>query len=120
MLDIPRINSRIPLKIEISKLKNPTKETVRDLYGTFGLDILEKKQSLTIISKRDIGFLSKVKNWLTGNSFKDFEEGDTLKDVVFKYAGNKECGLVDDIETMFGKKGLKALESLARLGYIEL
>ena len=90
------------------------------MYGTFGLDIFEKKQPLTITSKRDIVFLSKVKNWLTGNTFEDFEEGDTLKDVVFKYAGNKECGLIDDIRTRFGKKGLKALESLARLGYIEL
>ena len=53
-----------------------------------------------------------------GDSLYDFQEKDTLKDVVFKYAGNKKAGLINDIEAMFGKKGMRAFESLCRLGYV--
>ena len=113
---------KIPLKEEIAKLKNPTKESVKELYGSFGLDVYENKSHLTILSQRELkkskSIIYKIKKWFFGSSIYDFQENDTLKDVVFKYAGNKEAGLIKDIETMFGKKGMESFESLRRLGYV--
>lgn len=126
MPKVAKINLRtpIPLKIEIKKIKNPTKEIVKDLYGSFGLDIFEKKEPITIMSEKEIkkskSIISKIKTWFTGNSIVDFEEDDTLRDVVFKYAANKKSGLVSDVEKMFGKKGLESFESLRSVGYVEV
>ena len=107
-------SSRLPLRNEIARLKNPTKEMVRDMYGTFGLDIYEGKKNLTIISdaelKKSKSIMSRMKNWLMGNKLQDFEEGDTLSDVLNKFIENKGNGFIKDIETMFGKKGLAKLE----------
>lgn len=86
------------------KIKESNKRNYHRFVWNLWVRYFWKKQPLTIISKRDNNFLSKVKSWLTGNAPIDFEEGDTLKDVVFKYAGNKESGLVYDIGTKFGKK----------------
>lgn len=104
----------LTLKNEIAKLKNPTKEMVKDLYGSFGLDIYEGKKKLTIIYdtelKKSKSIMSRMKNLLMGNKLQDFEESDTLSDVLNKFIENKGNGFVKDIETMFGKKGLAKLE----------
>ena len=107
-------SSSSTLRNEIAKLKNPTKEIVEDLYGNFGLDIYAGKKHLTILSDSELNesknIISKMKNWLFGSKLQDFEEGDTLTDVLNKFINNKNNGLVKDIEKMFGKKGMAKLE----------
>ena len=120
----PTFSSQLSLRGEIARLKNPTKEMVQDMYGTFGLDIFEGKEHLTILSdkefKKSKSIISKIRTWFTGNSLYDFEDGDTLSDIVLKFMGNKKSGLVKDIETKFGKKGLEQLNRLGRMGYANL
>ena len=120
----PAFSSQLPLRGEIAKLKNPTKELVQDLYGTFGLDIFLKKEPLTIVSdaerKKSKSLMSRIKTWFTGISLYDYEEGDSLKKVVLKYAGNKESGTVKEVETKFGKKGVEELDNLYLQGYVSL
>ncbi len=120
----PTFSSQLSLRGEIAKLKNPTREMVQDIYGTFGLDIFEGKEHLTILSDKELkkskNLISKIKTWFTGISLYDYEEGDSLRKVVLKYAGNKESGLVKDVETKFGKKGLAELDKLYLQGYVSL
>ena len=110
----PTFYSQLSLRGEIAKLKNPTKEIVEDLYGNFGLDIYAGKKHLTILSDSELNksksVVSKMKNWLFGSKLQDFEEGDTLTDVLNKFINNKNNGLVKDIEKMFGKKGMAKLD----------
>ena len=97
---------------------------VKDLYGNFGLDIFEGKKNPTILSdkefKKSISIISKIRTWFTGNSLYDYEENDTLSDILFKYIGNKKYGLVKNIESKFGKKGLEQLNRFGRMGYANL
>ena len=117
-------SSQLSLRNEITKLKNPTKEMVQNMYGTFGLDIFEGKKHLTILSNKEFkkskSLISKIKTWFTGNALYDYEDGDTLGDIVFKFMGNKKSGLVKDIETKFGKKGLEQLNRFGRMGYVNV
>ncbi len=120
----PTFSSQLSLRGEIAKLKNPTREMVQDMYGTFGLDIFEGKENLTILSDKELkkskSLISKIRTWFTGISLYDYEDGDTLGDIVFKYVGNKKSGLHKDIETKFGKKGLEQLNRFGRMGYVNL
>lgn len=106
-------SSRLPLRKEIAKLENPTREMVQDMYGTFGLDIFEGKEHLTILTEKQLkkskSFISKLVNIITERELLDYKEGDTLTDIINKFVDNKRSGLVKDIETMFGKKGLSKL-----------
>ena len=125
MPHVHRINFERPtLRKEIKSIKNPNKTVVKNLYGTFGLDIYEGKKDLTILSPKELkkskDIWSKIKTWFTGNGLLDYEENDKLRDVVFKYAGNRNSGLVDDIEAKFGKRGVEELEHLYLLGYVHL
>lgn len=118
----PIFTSSLPLRSEIVKLKNPTKEMVKDLYGTFGLDIYEGKKNLTILSenqlKKSKSLISKIRTWFTGFQLADYEEGDTLMTILSKYMHNNKSGLVKEIETKFGKKGTDALERFGLVGYV--
>ena len=106
-------SSHLPLRKEIAKLTNPTKKSVKDLYGTFGLDLYEGKKNLTILSEKELkkskSFISKIVNLITERELLDYKEGDTLTDVINKFIENKGNGFVKEIEKMFGKKGLSKL-----------
>lgn len=114
--------TRCSLTQEIKTLKKPTKETIKKLYGDFGVDIYEGKKQPTILTEKERkrNIFDKIKTWFTGVAPDDYEEGDSLFDVVFKYVGNKKVGLEKDIEEKFGKEGIKKLRSLQRLGYVEI
>ncbi len=106
--------SSLTLKNEIAKLKNPTKEMVQDMYGTFGLDIFQGKEHLTILTdkefKKSKSFITKIVNSITEQELFDYKEVDTLTDIINKYIRNKKIGFVKDIENMFGRRGLEKLK----------
>lgn len=112
------------LRSEISELRKPTKEMVRKMYGTFGLDLYEGKEPLTILTdaerKKSKSIVSRIVSWFTGKSLQDYKEGDSLRRVVHKFIYNKESGLVKNVETMFGEKGKEKLDSLGLQGYVSL
>jgi len=107
---------------EIKTLKSAKKETIKRLYGDFGLDIYNGKSQLSILSEeeKNPNIIKRIIHWFYGNSPVDYEAGDSLFTVVFKYVGNKKSGLEKDIEEKFGLKGLKKLESLRRMGYVDV
>ena len=107
---------------EIKALKKSTPEKVKQMYGDFGLDIYNGKSTLTILSEKEKNpsIMTKIKTWFTGKAPADYEECDSLLTVLFKYVGNKEVGLEKDIQDKFGEQGIKKLESLRRLGYVDL
>ena len=108
---VQTFSSQLSLRGEIAKLKNPTREMVQDIYGTFGLDIFEGKEHLTILSDKELkkskNLISRIKTWFTGISLYDYEEGDSLRKVILKYAGNKESGLVKDVVKMLKQSLVK-------------
>ena len=107
---------------EIQQYKNMPIVSIKRMYGDFGVDIFEGKKQLTILSEKEKNpnFIEKIVRWFTGNAPLEYEEGDTMFDVVFKYTGNKKAGLEKDIEAKFGEEGIKKLHSLQRLGYVEI
>ena len=122
---VHKINFELPtLRKEIKSIRNPNNTVVKNLYGTFGLDIYEGKKDLTILSPEEVKksktLWSKIKTWFTGNRLLDYEDNDKLRDVVFKYAGNKNAGLVGDIRAKFGQRGVEELERLYLSGLVHL
>lgn len=107
---------------EIQQNKNLPIISIKRMYGDFGVDIFEGKKQPTILSEKEKNpnFIKKIVRWFTGNAPLEYEEGDTMFDVVFKYIGNKKAGLEKDIEEKFGEEGIKKLRSLQRLGYVEV
>lgn len=107
---------------EIQQNKNMPIISIKRMYGEFGVDIFEGKKQLTILSEKEKNpnFIKRIVRWFTGNAPLEYEEGDTMFDVVFKYIANKKAGLEKDIETKFGEEGIKKLHSLQRLGYVEV
>ena len=107
---------------EIHSLKNQSSLSIRRMYGDFGVDIFEGKTNLSILSdkERKPSIFNRIKFWFTGDYPLDYEAGDSLFTVVFKYIGNKKVGLEKDIEEKFGQKGLKKLESMRQMGYVEV
>ncbi len=107
---------------EIQKCKNLPIVSIKRMYGDFGVDIFEGKKQLTILSEKEKhpNLMTRIVRWFTGNAPLEYEEGDSLLYVVFKYIGNKKAGLEKDIEAKFGEEGIKKLRSLQRLGYVEI
>ncbi len=100
---------RTPLKTLIKQNPSLTREKVKTLYGDIGVDIFEGKEKITILSKEDYkksqSFISKAIRWWSGKGKLDYEEKDSVKDLVHKYAYNQTSGTFDEIEEKFGKEG---------------
>lgn len=107
---------------EIHSLKNPTENSIKKLYGDFGLDMFNGKVKPTILSEEEKNpdIIEKILYWLNGNSPMDYEEGDSLLAVLLKYLGNKKVCLKNDIEEKFGKRGLNKLGLLRQIGYLDI
>ena len=106
---------------EVSALKGMRTEQVRKLYGDVGVDIYVGKTP-TILSPDEIKeskkLINRIKAWWSGMGKFDYENGDRLRDVILKYAHNKQAGKTKDIEIMFGSEGLRELTIMERMGYI--
>ena len=107
---------------EVRSLRVPV-EQVRKLYGSVGVDIFEGRKP-TILSEDDIKaskkLINRIKTWWSGMSKYDYETNDRLRDVILKYALNKQSGKVDEIQELFGESGVSELKFMARMGYIEI
>ena len=114
---------RTPLKTIIKQSPSLTKESVKTLYGDIGVDIFEGKKNITILSDKDYkksqSFISKAIKWWSGNGKLDYEEKDSIKDLVHKYAYNQEFGTFNEIEQKFGKEGRKVLDIFKVIGYLQ-
>lgn len=110
----------ISLYNEIKSMKKPSIKRVRRAYGSFGLDLYQGKDSVTILTKKqkEKTFIDKVVKFFTGREYVDYEQNDTLFNVVLKYCCNNEVGLVADIKNKFGERGVDVLRRLQSLGYV--
>lgn len=112
---------RTPLKKIIKQNPSLTREKVKTLYGDIGVDIFEGKEKITILSDKDYkksqSFISKVIKWWNGNGKFDYEENDTIKDLVHKYACNQRYGTYQEIEEKFGKEGLRVADIFKVIGF---
>ena len=112
---------RTPLKKVIKQMPNPTRENVKRLYGNIGVDIFEGKDKVTILSDKDVKnskkLTSRIKKWWNRNSKLDYEENDSIKDLVLKYGHNNLRGTMDDIEEHFGKEGRRIAGIYKIIGY---
>ena len=108
---------------EVHSLGKTTKEHVKKLYGDIGVDIFEGRKP-TILSEDDIKeskkILNRIKAFWSGMGKYDYENGDRLRDVILKYAHNKNVGKVKDIENLFGESGVSELKFMAQMGYINI
>ena len=110
---------KTPLKIIIKRSSSLTRENIKLLYGDIGVDIFDGKKNITILPeyKKPQSFLSKAKKWLSGKNKLDYEEKDSVRDLVLKYAYNKKSGTYDEIEEKFGKEGLREADIYKVMGY---
>lgn len=113
---------RTPLKNLIKQMQNPTKAEVKKLYGDIGLDIFEGKDKITILTikndEQSKNFITKIMKWFNGMGKFDYEEKDSINDLVLKYACNGSFGTVNEIEEKFGQEGKKAAEIFKFMGYL--
>ena len=113
---------RIPLKAIIKQNKNLTRERVKMLYGDIGVDIFEGKDKITILSDKDNKksktLINRIIKWWSGNEKLDYEENDSIKDLVHKYAYNQKRGTFSDIEEKFGQEGRKAADIFRIIGFL--
>ena len=111
---------RTPLKKIIKQNSTLTREKVKTLYGNIGVDIFEGKNKITILSKEDYNksqtFLSKIRKWWNGNGKFDYEEQDSVKDLVLKYGCNNISGTYAEIEEKFGKEGRRVADIFKLIG----
>ena len=114
---------RTPLKTIIKQNPNLTKANIKTLYGNIGVDIFEGKEKITILSDKDYkksqSFISKVIKWLNGEGKLDYEENDSVKDLVHKYIYNQKFGTFEEIEEKFGKAGRNVVDIFRVIGYFE-
>lgn len=119
----PTFNRGLPLAAEIKQMKKPTVEKVRDLYGDFGVDLFVGKEHPSIIKQKPksknpiVNLINKIKEHFEGKA--EFEPDDSMFRIVHKYIFNEKAGLVKDIETKFGKRGIRILEGMERMGYVQ-
>ena len=112
---------RTPLKQVIKQMPNPTRETVKQLYGNIGVDIFEGKAKITILSDKDLKksqtLLSKIRKWWSGSGKFDYEENDSVKDLVLKYGCNNRMGTYTELEEKFGQEGVRIADIFKIVGY---
>lgn len=108
---------------QVNLYQHHPRETVKRRFGEVGTDIYDGKKP-TILSQEEIKeskkLINRIKNWWNGMGKFDYEEGDRLRDVILKYALNKQSGEVKDIEKLFGEEGVSELKVMSRMGYIEI
>ena len=113
---------RTPLKTIIKQNPSLTREKVKALYGDVGLDIFEGKEKITILSDKDFkksqSFISKALKWWSGKGKFDYEESDSIKDLVHKYAYNQKFGTFEEIEEKFGKEGRRVADIFKVMGFL--
>ena len=112
---------RTPLKQVIKQMPNPTRETVKQLYGNIGVDIFEGEAKITILSDKDLKksqtLLSKIRKWWSGSGKFDYEENDSVKDLVLKYGCNNRMGTYTELEEKFGQEGVRIADIFKIVGY---
>lgn len=113
---------RTPLKTIIKQNPSLTREKVKTLYGDIGVDIFEGKEKISILSDKDYkksqSFVSKAIKWWSGKGKLDYEETDSIKDLVHKYAYNQKCGTFEEIEEKFGKEGRRVADIFKVMGFL--
>ena len=113
---------RTPLKKLIKQNPSLTREKVKKLYGDIGVDIFEGKDKITILSdtndKKSKTLINRIIKWWSGNEKLDYEENDSIKDLVHKYAYNQKRGTFSDIEEKFGQEGRKAADIFRIIGFL--
>ena len=112
---------RTPLKQIIKQMQNPTRENIKKMYRDIGVDIFEGKDKITILSEQDYkkskSITAKIKSWFSWGGKYDYEEKDTVKDLVHKYGCNNIRGTYDEIEEKFGQEGRRVAEIFRIIGY---
>ena len=113
---------RTPLKTIIKQNKNLTKEKVKKLYGDIGVDIFEGKDKITILSDKENqepkNLMDRIINWWSGKGKLDYEEKDSVKDLVHKYAYNQKWGTFAEIEEKFGQEGRRVADIFKIIGFL--
>ncbi len=112
----------IPLKKIIKQNPSLTREKVKTLYGDIGVDIFEGKEKITILSEKDYkkshSFINRAISWWSGKGKLDYEEKDSVKDLVHKYAYNQTSGTYDEIKEKFGEEGRRVADIFRVIGFL--
>ena len=112
---------RTPLKTIIKQSPALTREKIKMLYGDIGVDIFDGKKTITILSPKEYqksqSLKSRIIRWWNGNGKYDYEENDSIKDLVHKYAYNQKFGTLDEIEEKFGKEGRRIADIFKIIGF---
>ena len=122
---IKNLNSyyNTPLKVLISHESNKDIRFIRKNYGQLGVDIFQNEKKPSILSKKDSKKINKlinnIKKFFGYVGKNDYEESDSLNDVMFKYIWNKKSGKTSDIKEVFGQNGMEMFKIFKHQGYIE-
>lgn len=115
---------RTPLKTIIKQSSAFTKEKVKTLYGDIGVDIFEGKDKITILSEEDYKqsnkLINKLIRYFSGKGKLDYDEKDSVKDLVLKYGYNNHRGTFDEIEEKFGQEGLRVAKLFKMMGFFRV
>ena len=106
---------------EISRIKKPTKEKVKQLYGQLGVDIFEGKKDITLRDNplpKIFQKLNSIRLFIFGG-IEDYQYDDNLNDVIMKYISIKNKFKDTEIYEKFGEKGLEKIQQFRSLGYLE-